>query len=124
MRKLATRKDNTKRSFAVPTRGTFKCCTCTPTEPKIRCRRRRPPGGVAAVLSYHPPKLGEIIFITGTDTNAGKTLLAALLLVHLRKNGYRALAMKPFCTGDRHDVRLLQELQPGEIPDEVMNPYY
>jgi dethiobiotin synthetase len=66
----------------------------------------------------------KIIFITGTDTGVGKTLLTALLLHHLRHNGLQALAMKPFCSGGRADIRLLQSLQPGELSDAEMNPYY
>jgi dethiobiotin synthetase len=66
----------------------------------------------------------NIIFITGTDTGVGKTLLTALLLHHLRSDGMRALAMKPFCSGGRADVRLLQSLQRGALTDEQMNPFY
>src|ERR1700722_15876817 len=66
----------------------------------------------------------KIIFVTGTDTGVGKTLLTALLLHHLRARGCRALAMKPFCSGGRADVRLLQSLQPGELSDAEMNPFY
>jgi dethiobiotin synthetase len=66
----------------------------------------------------------KIIFITGTDTGVGKTLLAALLLHHLRETSVRALAMKPFCSGGLGDVRLLQSLQPGELSAAEMNPFY
>jgi len=66
----------------------------------------------------------KIIFITGTDTGVGKTLLTALLLHHLRQTGVRALAMKPFCSGGLADVKLLQSLQPGELSDAEMNPFY
>jgi dethiobiotin synthetase len=66
----------------------------------------------------------KIIFITGTDTGVGKTLLTALLLHHLRQAGVHALAMKPFCSGGRADVELLQSLQPGELSDAEMNPFY
>jgi dethiobiotin synthetase len=66
----------------------------------------------------------KIIFITGTDTGVGKTLLAAHSLFHLRQSGINALAMKPFCSGGRADVRLLQSLQRGELSDAEMNPFY
>lgn len=66
----------------------------------------------------------KIIFITGTDTGVGKTLLTALLLRHLRESGVRALAMKPFCSGGRQDVRVLQSFQKGELTDEEVNPFY
>jgi dethiobiotin synthetase len=66
----------------------------------------------------------KIIFVTGTDTGVGKTLLTALLLFHLRQRPGRTLAMKPFCSGGLDDVRLLQSLQPGELSDTEMNPFY
>jgi dethiobiotin synthetase len=66
----------------------------------------------------------KIIFVTGTDTGVGKTIFTAILLQHLRSHGVRALAMKPFCSGARGDVRLLQSLQKGELTDEEMNPFY
>lgn len=66
----------------------------------------------------------KIVFVTGTDTGVGKTLLTALLLHHLRECGLRALAMKPFCSGGRGDVELLQSLQRGELSDAEANPFY
>lgn len=66
---------------------------------------------------------GRIVFITGTDTGVGKTLLTGMMLWHLRNSGIHALAMKPFCSGGRDDVCLLQALQPGELTVEEMNPY-
>lgn len=68
--------------------------------------------------------MGRILFVTGTDTGVGKTVLTALLLQHLRAEGVGALAMKPFCTGERSDVRLLQALQPGELGDDEVNPVW
>src|SRR5690242_1368759 len=64
------------------------------------------------------------IFITGTDTGVGKTLLTGLLLSHLRQNNVHALAMKPFCSGDRADVDLLYSLQDGELARDEINPFY
>ena len=68
--------------------------------------------------------MGKILFVTGTDTGVGKTLVTASLVCHLRKRGLRALGMKPFCSGRRDDVRLIQAKQPGEISDEEANPFY
>ena len=76
---------------------------------------------MATSATHHPPK---IIFVTGTDTGAGKTLLTALLLYHLRQTGVRALAMKPFCSGGTADVDLLSAIQNEELPKELMNPFY
>jgi dethiobiotin synthetase len=65
-----------------------------------------------------------MIFITGTDTGVGKTLLTALLLQYLRRNGCHALAMKPFCSGGRDDVRLLHAVQDGELTLDEINPFF
>ena len=67
---------------------------------------------------------GQCLFITGTDTGAGKTILTALLLHHLRASGASALALKPICAGPRTDVRLLQSLQRGALDDDEMNPFW
>jgi dethiobiotin synthetase len=66
----------------------------------------------------------RLIFVTGTDTGVGKTLLAALLLAHLRQNGVHALAMKPFCSGSREDVEFLHAVQEGELTMDEINPFY
>jgi dethiobiotin synthetase len=67
--------------------------------------------------------LPRIIFITGTDTGVGKTVLTCLLLDHLRRTGCHALAMKPFCTGGRSDTELLYSLQDGELTAEAITPF-
>jgi len=64
------------------------------------------------------------IFITGTDTGVGKTLLTALLLAHLRASGTRALALKPFSSGGRADAELLCALQEGELAIDEINPFH
>jgi dethiobiotin synthetase len=81
-----------------------------------------------ACKPFCKPTNGErsapIIFVTGTDTGAGKTLLTGLLLHHLRQSGRHALAMKPFCSGSRQDVELLSQLQDGELTCKEINPFY
>ena len=66
----------------------------------------------------------KIIFVTGTDTGVGKTVFTGLLLYHLRTMGVHALAMKPFCSGDRDDVRLLCALLDEELSENEINPFY
>jgi dethiobiotin synthetase len=66
----------------------------------------------------------RIIFVTGTDTGVGKTIFTGLLLHHLRITGVHALAMKPFCSGGRADVRLLRAMQDGELSEDEINPFY
>ncbi len=66
----------------------------------------------------------QILFVTGTSTGSGKTVLTALLLHHLRDQGVNALAMKPVCTGPRDDVDLLQSIQENRLSDDLINPFY
>jgi dethiobiotin synthetase len=66
----------------------------------------------------------RIIFITGTDTGVGKTVLTGLLLHHLRRNGCHALAMKPFCCGGTADTESLRAIQDGELTAEEVTPFY
>jgi dethiobiotin synthetase len=68
--------------------------------------------------------MGRIFFITGTGTGAGKTVLTALLLRHLRRKGRQALAVKPFCSGSRDDARLLQRLQKEDLTLAETNPFF
>jgi len=64
------------------------------------------------------------IFVTGTDTSVGKTVFAASLVYLLRKQGLNALGMKPFCSGSRDDILVLQSVQPGALSAEEANPFY
>jgi len=66
----------------------------------------------------------KIIFVTGTDTGAGKTVLSAMLLAFLRRGGCDALAMKPFCSGSRGDALLLRGLQRDRVSLDDVNPFY
>src|SRR5579872_3491233 len=68
--------------------------------------------------------MAKITLITGTDTGVGKTVLVALLLRHLRQEGERALAMKPFCSGGRHDAELLWSLQKEYLTLDETNPFH
>jgi dethiobiotin synthetase len=68
--------------------------------------------------------VAKILFVTGTDTGAGKTVLTAMLLAFLRGGGGRALAMKPFCSGPRADARLLHSLQKECLTLDDVNPFY
>ena len=68
--------------------------------------------------------MSRIIFVAGTDTGVGKTLLTASLLFYLRQSGVPALAMKPFCSGGTADVDLLRAIQSNEPPRELVNPFW
>lgn len=68
--------------------------------------------------------MSRIIFITGTDTDVGKTFLTTLLLAHLRNQGVHALAMKPFCSGGTEDIDQIRAIQGDELPSYLLNLYY
>ena len=68
--------------------------------------------------------MAQIIFVTGTDTGVGKTLITALLLQHWRERGFDVLAMKPLCTGDRSDVELFQAIQGDRLELHEANPFF
>jgi dethiobiotin synthetase len=59
-------------------------------------------------------------FVTGTDTDAGKTFVTALLTRNLRRAGFDTVAMKPVSCGEPEDSRTLRaaaenELTVGEV---------
>ena len=71
------------------------------------------------------------VFITGTDTDCGKTEVALAMLRGLRERGIRAAGFKPVAAGaNRHDGELqnadalaLQAAGAGEFPYSTVNPY-
>lgn len=64
------------------------------------------------------------LFITGTDTDAGKTYVTCLLLDAMKQRGLQAAGFKPFCCGTREDaVRLHAAGRDGLALDEV-NPVW
>lgn len=75
--------------------------------------------------------MGRGIFITGTDTGVGKTLVAASLAAYLRDRGYRVGVMKPVETGcsERNgmlipeDAVRLKEASGCAEPIEKICPY-
>jgi dethiobiotin synthase len=69
-------------------------------------------------------KWPRLIFVAGTDTGVGKTLVTALLLSHLRQKGEHAFAIKPFCSGNRADAEIFCELQQGDLSIDRVNPYF
>jgi dethiobiotin synthetase len=66
----------------------------------------------------------QIIFITGTDTGVGKTVLTALLAQFLRARGVRAAALKPVCSGGRDDARVLSAALDGALALDEINPWH
>ena len=63
-------------------------------------------------------------FVTGTDTDCGKTYVTALLVRAARAEGRDAVAAKPFCCGPRTDVEILFEAAGRAVSMEAMNPVW
>ncbi len=64
------------------------------------------------------------VFVTGTDTEVGKTFLTALLVRVLRRSGVDAVAFKPVACGGWHDVDELAAAADHVEPREAICPYH
>ncbi len=64
------------------------------------------------------------LFITGTDTGAGKTVLTALLAAFLRSQKIRVVAFKPVCSGDRDDAEKIFAALGGALTLDEINPWH
>lgn len=71
------------------------------------------------------------LFVTGTDTGVGKTLVSAALLRRLRERGLRVAGMKPVASGcertadglRNEDALALQAESSGDWPYGTINPF-
>jgi dethiobiotin synthetase len=63
-------------------------------------------------------------FVTGTDTDCGKTYVTALLVKASRAAGVDSVAAKPFCCGPREDVEILAAASGGAEPLDAINPVW
>lgn len=71
------------------------------------------------------------LFVTGTDTEVGKTLVACALMHACRRAGMRVVAMKPVAAGcyqtpdgwKNEDVEALRAAADVEAPLDEINPY-
>jgi len=72
------------------------------------------------------------VFITGIDTEIGKTTISAGLGNLLFKKGIKVGVMKPFATGIKtyskyfksHDAKILKEASNNKDNDDTINPYF
>ena len=71
------------------------------------------------------------LFVTGTDTDVGKTYVVAGMAVYLRKSGVDVGVMKPFAAGDAQetgfkseDVEILARSAQTHDPEELVNPQF
>ncbi|XBC37907.1 MAG: dethiobiotin synthase [Buchnera aphidicola (Meitanaphis elongallis)] len=69
-------------------------------------------------------------FVTGTDTNVGKTICSVLLLILAKNYGYRTAGYKPVASGfnDLHkknnDAILLQRFSTVKLTYQEVNPFF
>lgn len=76
-------------------------------------------------------RMRQGLFITGTDTGVGKTMVTAILACTLRQRGLRVGVMKPAETGCEEragrlvaaDASFLREISACEAPEDVISPY-
>lgn len=67
-------------------------------------------------------------FLTGTDTDIGKTYVTCALLHRARQNGLSAVGLKPVAAGtdsagNNEDVLQIRAASSIELPAEIINPY-
>jgi len=63
-------------------------------------------------------------FITGTDTDCGKTFVTSLLVRTTRAGGLDVVGAKPVCCGPRDDVQSLWAAGGGVEPVDELNPIW
>ena len=82
-------------------------------------------------MKYFHCYLLNSFFITGTDTDVGKTYITAGLAVSFRKMGIDVGVMKPFAAGNAQkkgfkseDVEILSRAAQVNDPEELINPQF
>ncbi|MGN6552164.1 MAG: dethiobiotin synthase [Verrucomicrobiota bacterium] len=64
------------------------------------------------------------LFITGTDTGVGKTVLTCLLTRQLRADKISVAALKPLCSGDRADALEMHAALEKTLTLDEINPWH
>ena len=72
--------------------------------------------------------MSSAYFLTGTDTDIGKTFVASALLYRAGNSGLRTAGLKPVAAGTRadgsnDDVESLKAASTVRLPAEIINPY-
>lgn len=62
------------------------------------------------------------LFITGTDTEVGKTYFSAWLVRQWRKRGHNAVGIKPISCGGTEDAEMLQQAAEDVLSLQEVNP--
>jgi dethiobiotin synthetase len=69
-------------------------------------------------------QLSNSLFLTATDTNAGKTFVASRLVRAMRAKGIDAVGFKPLCCGGREDAESLHAANDGTLSLNEVNPVW
>ena len=66
------------------------------------------------------------LFVAGTDTNVGKTILTGAIAAYLKKNKIQVGVMKPIESGslERSDALFLKKMASVDDPLDLINPYF
>ncbi|GAA5494973.1 ATP-dependent dethiobiotin synthetase BioD [Rubritalea halochordaticola] len=64
------------------------------------------------------------LFITGTDTDAGKTYVSSLIIRALRQERVDAVGYKPICCGDRNDALEMVDASGEVLTADQANPIW
>ena len=82
-------------------------------------------------MNHSEPTLLKSLFITGTDTDVGKTYITAGLGITLRKMGINVGVMKPFAAGTAQkkgykseDIVILSRAAHACDPENLVNPQF
>src|SRR4051812_40905540 len=63
------------------------------------------------------------LFVTGTDTDVGKTYVSCLLARALSENGHKVGVMKPAESGGNRDAELLKKASGSAASLKAIRPY-
>ena len=66
----------------------------------------------------------RVLFVTGTSTSVGKTVLSSLLTRYLLDCGVAIRAVKPLCAGGRDDAVALRAAQGDRLKLDEINPWH
>jgi dethiobiotin synthetase len=80
--------------------------------------------GFRGGFAFSSGVMKRVLFVTATDTGAGKTVLSSLLVHYLRETGESVMAFKPLCSGGRGDARALHAALGEAVPLDIVNPWH
>ena len=66
----------------------------------------------------------RVLFVTGTNTSVGKTVVSSLLTRYLLDRDVPVRAVKPLCAGGRDDAVALRAAQRNRLKMDEINPWH